>query len=100
MSKVQFFANRFLNHALFDYPNHLRWTVKFEDFVQPERNPHILLDHILFTQPLVDGSLPLQVNSKAGWVEHEIHDLINASLTTKQKTSDHKPISLEIDINT
>ena len=93
-----FFANRFLNHALFDYPRNLRWTVEFEDFVQPERNPQILLDHILFTQPLVDGSLPLKVNSKAGWVEHEIHDLINASLTAKQKTSDHKPVSLEIDI--
>ncbi len=93
-----FFAKRFLNHALFDYPHHLRWTVKFKDFIQPERNPHILLDHIMFTQPLVDGSLPFQVNSKAGWVEHEIHDLINASLTTKQKTSDHKPVSVVVEI--
>ena len=94
-----FSANRFLNHALFDYPNRLRWTVEFEDFVQPERNPHILLDHIMFTQSLVDGSLPFQVNSKAGLVEHEIHDLVNASLTIKQKTSDHKPVSVVIETN-
>jgi hypothetical protein len=52
-----FFASRFLNHALFDYPDELRWSVQFDDFVDPNRDPHILLDHILFTQPLVDGSL-------------------------------------------
>jgi hypothetical protein len=51
------FASRFLNHPLFDYPDELRWSVQFDDFVDPNRDPQILLDHILFTQPLVDGSL-------------------------------------------
>ncbi len=99
LSNIQgdvFFANRFLNHALFDYPEHLRWSVYFKDFIDPERNPKILLDHILFTQGLVDGSLPLQINPGAGLVEHEVHDLINASLTNVQKTSDHKPVSLNV----
>ena len=91
-----FFARRFLNHALFDFPGHLRWSVRFRDFVQPKRDPHILLDHILFTQGLVDGSLPWRIDAHAGKVEHEIHDLINATLPASAKTSDHKPVSVEV----
>jgi len=97
LSNIQgevFFAKRFLNHALFDFPEHLRWSVYFEDFIDENRNPKILLDHILFTQPLVDGSLSVAVETKAGLVEHEIHELVNAGLNSKQITSDHRPISL------
>ena len=110
MSNIQgdiFAANKFLNHALFDFPGHLRWTVKFKDFVQDSDLPvnlretrPILLDHILFTQGLCDGSLPWQVESHAGMVEHEIHDLINAPLNSKEKTSDHKPVSVVATIKT
>jgi endonuclease/exonuclease/phosphatase family metal-dependent hydrolase len=89
-----FFATRFLNHALFDFPDDLRWTVNFKDFVDPTRDPHILLDHILFTQGLVDGTLPWKIDAHAGKVEHEIHDLTNAGLPSSGKTSDHKPVSL------
>lgn len=89
-----FFATKFLNHALFDFPDNLRWSVDFNDFVDPERDPHILLDHILFTQALVDDSLSWRIDAGAGKVEHEIHDNINATLSSKEKTSDHKPISI------
>jgi endonuclease/exonuclease/phosphatase family metal-dependent hydrolase len=95
-----FFATRFLNHALFDFPDELRWTVDFEDFVKggdiAERDPHILLDHIMFTQGLVDGSLSWKINEHAGMVEHEVHDLINAPLPGQAKTSDHKPVSVTV----
>ena len=91
-----FSAKRFLNHALFDFEDHLRWTVQFEDFIDPGRNPNILLDHILFTQGLVDGSLPIIIESKSGFVEHEVHDLINASNPKYAHTSDHKPVSVVI----
>lgn len=94
-----FFARRFLNHALFDVPQELRWTVKFKDFVDPTRDPHILLDHIMFTQPLIDGSLPWRVGKKAGTVEHEIHDLINAQLRKTEHTSDHRPVSVTVDVS-
>jgi hypothetical protein len=99
LSNIQgdvFFARKFLNHALFDYPDSLRWSAFFKDFVDSDRDPKILLDHILFTQGLVDGSLPLVVEPHAGLVEHEIHDLINASLPKRQETSDHKPVSLTV----
>jgi len=102
LSNIQgevFFANRFLNHALFDYPQHLRWSVEFKDFVDPNRDPKILLDHIFFSQGLVDGSLPLVIEEKSGLIEHEIHDLVNAGLNSKQKTSDHRPMSLYVKIN-
>jgi hypothetical protein len=89
-----FWARRFLNHALFDFPGDLRWSVYFKDFVQPQRDPHILLDHILFTQGLVNGSLPWKIEAHAGKVEHEVHDLINATLPAEAKTSDHKPVSV------
>jgi hypothetical protein len=94
-----FFATRFLNHALFDFPDHLRWSVFFKDFVEPTRDPHILLDHILFTQGLVNGSLPWRVAAHAGKVEHEIHDLINATLPESAQTSDHKPVSVKVTTN-
>lgn len=99
LSNIQgdiFSANKFLNHALFDYPSDLRWTVKFKDFITPGRKQEILLDHILFTQGLVDGSLPLQVRPHAGYVEHEVHDLVNANVPSKQETSDHRPMSLDV----
>jgi endonuclease/exonuclease/phosphatase family metal-dependent hydrolase len=91
-----FFARHFLNHALFDYQHDLRWSVHFEDFVEPARDPHILLDHILVTQALVDGSLPLRVQPGAGFVEHERHALINAPEPAARKTSDHVPVSVRI----
>ncbi len=99
ISNVQgdiFAASKYLNHALFDFPDDLRWTVDFKDFVDPDRPTHILLDHILFTQGLVDDSLPWRIDSQAGMVEHEIHDLINAPLNKKEKTSDHKPVSVKV----
>ncbi len=88
-----FFARRFVNHALFDYSDQLRWSVFFKDKVDPKRDPHILLDHILFTQALVRQQHKLWVEPHAGLVEHEIHDRINAQLSTKHHTSDHKPLS-------
>lgn len=91
-----FHSNRFLNHALFDFPDDTKWTVYFEDFVDPDRNPRILLDHILFTQGLVDGSLPWKVKEHAGKVEHEIHNSINSSLPEGIQTSDHRPVSLVV----
>lgn len=109
ISNVQgdiFSANRFLNHALFDFADNLRWSVIFKDFTDRE-NPtdpapqtkRILLDHILFTQPLVNWNLPkLTVEPHAGMVEHEIHDFVNSTLNSSQKTSDHRPVSIKITV--
>lgn len=91
-----FEAERFLNHALFDFEDNLRWTVNFQDFIDADRDPHILLDHILFTQSLVDGSLPIIIESKSGYIEHEVHDLVNANNPKYANTSDHKPVSVVI----
>ena len=59
-------AERFFNHALFDFPGHLRWTAKFRDPILeiPESRNPLLLDHILVSQPLVNGSLSFQINSQ------------------------------------
>ncbi|MGW9230957.1 endonuclease/exonuclease/phosphatase [Pseudorhizobium sp. NPDC055634] len=92
-----FFARKFLNHALFDYPQNLRWTVSFVDELDPLRSPTILLDHITFTEALSRRGLgPLIVKPRSGWVEHEIHGRINAVLREKAKTSDHAPVSLVV----
>ena len=93
-----FNAHKYLNHALFDYSSHLRWTVNFVDFIDPNRDPHILLDHIFFSQDLVDDSLPWRIDAHSGKVEHEIHDLINSTLPKSAKTSDHKPISVVVTV--
>ena len=94
-----FEATMFLNHSLFDFKEDLRWTCVFDDFVEGTKDNKILLDHILFTQGIVNGSLPVIVEEKAGYVEHEIHDLINATLPNYAKTSDHRPVSLIITEN-
>ncbi len=91
-----FFARKFLNHALFDFEQSLRWSTRFRDFIEPHRPPELLLDHILFTQGLVDGSLPLQVEPKAGFVEHEKTELVNSQYPKYARTSDHRPVSVII----
>ncbi len=91
-----FSSKKYLNHALFDFDESLRWTCYFEDFIDKDRNPKILLDHIMFTQGMVDGTLPALIEAKSGFVEHEIHDHINAIIPKYARTSDHKPVSLII----
>jgi hypothetical protein len=88
-----FESEKFLNHALFDYPEDLRWTVRFKDPIDDTRDPHILLDHIMFTQALVRNQLPLRVEPNAGLVEHSIFDRANALLGTSGPVSDHRPVS-------
>ena len=99
LSNIQgdvFFASKFLNHALFDFDESLRWSVQFKDFIMEDRKPEILLDHILFTQGLVDGSLNLEVEANAGYVEHEISELINSQNYKYAHPSDHRPVSLVV----
>lgn len=96
-----FFADRFLNHALFDFGAEHRWSASFTDIWDPHRPSQILLDHILFTQS-VAGSEALawtgmRVHAGAGRVEHEIHNVVNAVFDRKEDhTSDHRPVSVEI----
>jgi hypothetical protein len=105
-----FFARRFLNHALFDFDDRLRWSTSFPDKIEvwarkqpdapalPERPidraKHQLLDHILFTQAFVGENARPRVPSHAGLVEHTIHQRINATLTRANETSDHVPVSV------
>jgi hypothetical protein len=93
-----FFAQRFLNHALFDAAEGERWSVHFEDELENERDPKILLDHILFSQPLTRSypGTPSRYVAKpqGGQVEHEIHHRIASSVPAYAAPSDHKPISM------
>lgn len=107
-----FFARRFLNHALFDFDDQLRWTTSFRDRIeewaraQPDasvaleepidRAKYQLLDHILFTQALVGEGARPRVLPHAGLVEHTIHQRMNATLTQANQTSDHVPVSVTI----
>ncbi len=94
-------AERFFNHALFDFAGHLRWTAKYDDAVstppkKADDNP-LLLDHILISQPLCRNQLPLVANEKAGMVEHETYERCNAGAKSNTRTSDHRPVSLRLD---
>ena len=95
-----FFARKFLNHALFDFPQDLRWTSKFDDRIDPGRDERILLDHILFTQALTrSGTSPLLVKAKAGRVEHLTFETGEAAFG-KGLLSDHRPVSIELAVRT
>ncbi|MEO1481021.1 MAG: hypothetical protein AAFU77_02865 [Myxococcota bacterium] len=96
-----FFADRFLNHALFDFDAQHRWTASFTDVWDPGRPPEILLDHILFTQSVTGPDAldrtGMRVLSGAGRVEHEIHNAVNAVFDRKEEhTSDHRPVTVDI----
>lgn len=115
LSNVQgdvFFASKFLNHALFDYAQNLRWTTQFNDRIerwalenfkgynQPSSsidNTRLqLIDHILFTQEFVNKeSKGPKVFSKSGYVEHVAHNRVN-SMNSRLRTSDHRPLSVGI----
>lgn len=93
-----FFAQRFLNHALFDFAEEERWTVQFEDVLDPRRPREILLDHIMFTQSLTGspqrGAAPFRARRNGGKVEHEAHHLANAQAPRVSHTSDHRAVSM------
>jgi endonuclease/exonuclease/phosphatase family metal-dependent hydrolase len=92
-------AERFFNHAVFDFPGHLRWTAKYRDEllnIPASQNP-LLLDHILLSQPLCRGELPLVANEHAGRVEHEAYEQHNAGANSATRTSDHRPVSCKFD---
>lgn len=107
-------SKRFLNHALFDFDDTLRWSTSFHDpieewareqFGEPLPTGRInpvqnqLLDHILFTQSLVGQNAMPRIGPHAGIVEHTIHQRINAMLNSSNKTSDHVPVSVTITVN-
>lgn len=109
-----FLASRFLNHALFDFTEHLRWTTKFRDSIELwarenrewynepvmviDNARKQLIDHILFTQAFVNDSGTPKINARAGFIEHMIHEKVNASIPDSRKTSDHRPVSVEIEV--
>ena len=88
-------AERYFNHALFDFATDLRWTAKYDDDIMGITAAHnpLLLDHILMSQPLCNGSLPVVVNAHAGLVEHQAFDRGNAGASSTKRTSDHRPVS-------
>jgi hypothetical protein len=56
-----------------------------DEILSTHSAPHILLDHMMFTQALVNGLLPWRIDSGAIKVEHEIPELINAGLPASAK---------------
>ena len=94
-------AERFFNHVLFDFPADRRWTARFRDAIlgiPASQNP-LLIDHILVSQGLVNGSHSLQVNAGNGLVEHRAFDRGNLGSNNDTRTSDHRPVSVIMDGN-
>ena len=68
-----------------------------KDPVDPTRDPHLLLDHIMFTQGLVAKDALPRIRSGAGLVEHAIHERVNAMRPKNvPETSDHRPVSVSL----
>jgi len=93
-----FFARRYFYHALFDGEASERWSCYFQDPLDPDRSPHLLLDHILFSQALTRGyagvGSPYIAEAGSGKVEHQIHHRVASSRYKYAETSDHRPISM------
>lgn len=87
-------SEEFFYHALFDFDPEKSWSIRFDDPVTGKKakdNP-LLLDHILYSQPLRTGPYPLRAKTRAGLVEHEAWEKFNPSGTNV--TSDHRPVSM------
>lgn len=100
-----FSSSRFLNHALFDYVQdggeNYRWSTRFSDVWDPDRSPEILIDHVMFSQGVTGDNAfektGLQVPTKAGRVEHAIHNSVNAVFGGEEDyTSDHRPVTVDV----
>ncbi len=92
-----FFAQRFLNHALFDFPQSARWSYDLgRDKLDPRREAKILLDHIMFTQSMTghEGGFAYRARRNGGLVEHDVHHRVAAGRPRSAQTSDHKPVSM------
>ena len=93
-----FFARRFLNHALFDAPEDERWSVDFQDPLDSKRSPHILLDHIMFTQSMTRSHpgtpFAYVCVSGSGKVEHEVFHRVTSTRYKYATPSDHRPVSM------
>ncbi|WNC69951.1 hypothetical protein RI845_07390 [Thalassotalea nanhaiensis] len=91
-------SDRFFNHALFDYPENLRWSAKYANPITGKKakdNP-LLIDHIIMSQALVNGSFDLQAGEGAGEVEHLAFERGNSGASAKRITSDHRPVSITL----
>ena len=89
-------SEQFFNHALFDFDPGECWTIKFRDDVTNtpvDKNP-LLIDHILMSQTLCNGTYPVQANRHAGIVEYKIYDKYKGP--AKYQTSDHRPVSIRL----
>lgn len=98
-------AEEFFNHCLFDFNPKLRWSAKFTDPIFKKVFPSKyvktgnkkLIDHILMSQALVNGSMKYQVKPKSGRVEHEAFDRANQNSNYYTVSSDHRPVSVIVD---
>lgn len=92
-------SERFFQHALYDFPAHLRWTARFADPILKlsAGQNRLLLDHILYSRALAQGDLPLRARPGAAKVEHEAFERHNAGAGSSVKTSDHRPVSIVLD---
>ena len=57
-----------------------------------------LIDHILFTQALSGPGSGPKVLRRSGVVGHTVHERVAATLPRRQRVSDHRPVSVEIEV--
>jgi hypothetical protein len=89
-------SEEFFYHALFDFDPGRCWSIRFDDPVTGKKaadNP-LLLDHILYSQPLRTGPYPLRATTHAGLVEHAAWEKF--SMGKKNPASDHRPVSITL----
>ena len=87
-----------LGHVLAASPAADRWTAYFKDYLDPARDPHILLDNILSTQALAAGNGPWRIVPGSGQVEHQAHEAANQGRIGSDWTSDHRPVSVVVEV--
>lgn len=86
----------FFYHALFDNDPALNWTVMFADEVSGKaaEDNKLLIDHILYSQPLRGGPFPLHAKPQAGRVEHDAWNAYSAG--APYPASDHRPVTITL----
>ncbi|MFQ5801614.1 MAG: endonuclease/exonuclease/phosphatase family protein [Candidatus Methylomirabilales bacterium] len=71
------------------------FTAKFSDPTRDGKTVKVLLDHILVSDALLDGSAPLRLVAGKGRIEHTVFEkhLKGSGRNADDRPSDHRPVS-------
>ena len=82
------------------FGSNMAFTTNFNDPTKKGKNVNVLIDHILFSNRLIDGKSTIQLQRGKSKIEHEVFNkyVDNSGNKPHERPSDHIPITAIIEI--